>query len=266
LLNEKTRSKKLKEAKLKMQLYLIDIYSNILANVAKKADEIDEAAKKGDVKADFSPLVEEIYNSGDDVKKLEKIMLPIYQSVGDATYANTSNILTISVPFSMTDPGIAKQVNLLRKNGPLVTQTTKGKLSETIIAGIAKGKTHNEIAKDIWLRFVDENNDLADEFAKIYKPGVKPRDFDAVMSKGGKLQSRATLIARTEVAMANRLFATESIKTSKVVKSVTIINCESDCPICGPHQNVPVSFAEAESISNLHPNCSGTIVPAEIGV
>ena len=86
------------------------------------------------------------------------------------------------------------------------------------------------------------------------------------MTKGGKLQSRSTLIARTEVARANRLFAAESMRSAEVVKTVTIINCEPGCPICGPHQNVEVSFDQAIDISNLHPNCSGTIVPGRIEV
>lgn len=267
-LNAKTRAKKTKEAELKFNLYLMDAYGNILAQVAKHAYAIEELSKpegKGE-KNDPTKLIEEIYNAGDDLKKIEKISLPLYLGIGEATYSNTANVLTTAVAFNVADPGVAAMVDLLRKDGPLVTQTTKGKLTETLTAGIESGKTHNEIAKDIWLRFVDENNDLADEFAKIYRPGVKPKDFDAVMTRGGKLQSRATLIARTEVARANRLFAAESMKSSSVVKTVTIINCEPGCPICGPHQNVEVTFEEADSISNLHSNCSGSLVPGTISI
>jgi|WetSurMetagenome_2_1015567.scaffolds.fasta_scaffold02369_3 HK97 family phage portal protein len=256
-LNAKTRTKKSKEAAVKFNLHLIDAYGNILAEFSKT--EIGKGEKK-----DPAKIISEIYDEDEGLAKFEKISLPVYQSVGEATYSNTANVLTMGVAFNIADPGVAAKVMLLRKDGPLVTQTTRGKLTETIQAGIAEGKTHNEIAKDIWLRFVDDNNDLADEFSKIYRPGVKPKDFDAVMSKGGKLQSRASLIARTEVAKANRLFAAESMSQSQVVKTVTIINCEPNCPICGPHQNVEVTFEEAESISNLHPNCSGAIVPGTI--
>jgi len=267
-LNAKTRTKKIKEATLKFTLGLIDTYSNIMAQVAKSADAI-EALSKPEGKAekkDPSKLIEEIYDATADLAKIEKITMPLYHGIGEATYSNTENILTVAVAFNIADPGVAAKINLLREDGPLVTQTTKGKLTETLAAGIEAGKTHNEIAKDIWLRFVDEDNNLADEFAKIYRPGCKPKDFDAVMSKGGKLQSRASLIARTEVARANRLFASESMKSSSVVKTMTIINCEPGCPICDPHQNVEVSFDEADSISNLHPNCSGAIVPVTISI
>jgi HK97 family phage portal protein len=266
-LNAKTRIKKTKEANVKFTLHLIDIYGNILAAIAKHSAEIDSlsAPNKGEKKVPLK-LINEIYNDGEDLGKLEKITLPLFHGVGEATYSNTENILTVAMPFNPTDPGVAAKINLLRKDGPLVTQTTKAKLTDTITAGITAGKTHTEIAKDIWLRFVDVNNDLADEFAKIYRPGVKPKDFDAVMTRGGKLQNRAVLIARTEVARANRLFASESMAQSGVVKTVTIINCEPGCPICGPHQNVEVSFADADTIGNLHPNCSGAIVPGTISV
>jgi len=266
-LNAKTRIKKTKEASIKFNLHLIDIYGNILSEFSKRAKEIEALSKpaKG-MKADPIKLINEIYDDNNGLIKMEKISLPLYHGVGEATYSNTANVLTMAIAFNIADPGVAKKINLLRKDGPLVSQTTKGKLTETITAGIEAGKTHNEIAKDIWLRFVDENNDLADEFAKIYREGVAPKDFDAVMSRGGKLQSRASLIARTEVAKANRMFAAESMSKSEVVKSVTIINCEPGCPICAPHQNVEVTFAEMESISNLHPGCQGSIVPGTISV
>jgi hypothetical protein len=266
-LNAKTRAKKSKEAAVKLNLHLIDIYGEIIANVAKLHKEIEALSKpeKGE-KSNIGDLINDIYDEKENLSKMEKITNPLFQGVGEATFATTAAILTTAIAFVPTAPGIASKLNLLRKDGPLVTQVTKGKLTETIIAGIEVGKTHNEIAKDIWLRFVDENNDLADEFSKIYRVGVKPKDFDAVMARGGKLQSRATLIARTEVARANRLFAAESMSQSQVVKTVTIINCEPGCPICGPHQNVEVSFADADTIGNLHPNCSGTLVPGTIEV
>lgn len=266
-INSKTRRKKTKEQESKAKAFLMETYGRILANVAKNADAIESLSKpkKDDSKA-LNDIIQSVYDPKDDLIRYEKVTMPLYQAVGEATFGNTSSILTVAVPFAITDPGVASQVNLMRKDGPLVMQTTKGKLTETIQRGITDGKTHNEIAKDIWKRFVDEDNNLADEFSKIYRKGVKPKDFDAVMTKGGKLQSRSTLIARTEVARANRLFAAESMRSAEVVKTVTIINCEPGCPICGPHQNVEVSFDQAIDISNLHPNCSGTVVPGRIEV
>lgn len=266
-LNRKTREKKSKEQIPKMQGYFIETYGIILSNVAKVASEID-ALSKPQKKADdkgIEKIISSVYSKDDDIKRIEKITLPLYHGVGEATYSNTSNILTLDLAFVINEPKIAGHLNLLRKSGPLVTDTTKGKLTEVISSGIEAGKTHNEIAKDIWLRFVDEDNDLVDEFSKIYRPGVKPKDFDSVMSKGGKLQNRAVLVARAEVAHANKRFAVQSMKDSGIIKSVMLTDC-TPTELCAPHQNVPHALDDIDVISNTQPNCTGSIVPAEIEV
>lgn len=270
-LNTKTRTKKSRESLTDFKKFLVDEYSNVIASVARHASALDKIsqtkpkAEQEQIKSAIDKIITEIYSEEGAVSKLEKITLPLHKAVGEATFSNAANVLTVGVSFLTTDPGVAAKLNILRENGPLVANTTKNKIAETIQAGIADGKTHTEIAKDLWIRFVDDNNNTIEEFSKIYRPGVKPKDFDAVMTKGGKLVNRASLIARTEVAYANKMFSAEAMEKSGVVKSVTIIDCDP-CPVCAPHQNVPVSFEKADTINNLHPNCTGTIVPAEIGI
>jgi hypothetical protein len=54
------------------------------------------------------------------------------------------------------------------------------------------------------------------------------------------------------------------MKDSKVVQNVAITGCDPDEPICLPWQNVPVAFDKVDDIINLHPNCTGVIVPVGI--
>lgn len=250
-LNRKTQKKKTKEFIHKFENYLKEQYLAFMNAMKSHEAALEILTKPEKADKDVKRYIGKIYKQADETAKISAIGTTLYQSVGSATFSNTENILTVGVAFSMTDPGVAAKVNLLRETTVKVVTSTLNQIEEVIKRGIENGSTSAEVAKDMWRHFVDENKDLPDKFT-------------VSNVSGRRLNDRAVTIARNEVNRANRLFSVESMKQSGVVRSLQVIGGSDPCDLCTPYfgQNFP--FEMADELSNIHVNCECTLVPGEI--
>lgn len=252
-LNKKTRDKKSKEQTKKFLDYLANQYLSVFKAMKKHEKELEKLTNPEKAEEDVERYIGQIYKVTDEAAKIVEIAMPLFQSVGTSTYSNTENILTVNIPFSMADPGVAAKVNLLREKTVLVAEGTRNQIEEVVKRGVENNSTAAEVAKDMWRHFVDEDKKLPDEF---------------IISNvtGKRLNDRAVTIARNEVNRANRLFSTESMKSSGVVKSIQLVGFPDADGTCTPYFNQFYPFEMADELSSIHVNCRCTVVPGEISV
>ena len=254
-LNKKTRDKKSKEYIKKINDYLTLQYIAFMTAMKKHTTELERLTKPQEKEKaenkDVNRYINKIYDEAEEKEKINSLILPIFISVGAATFANTANILTQKIPFSVNDPGVAKHVNLLREKTVLVAASTRNQIEEVVRRGIENNFTSAEVAKDMWRHFVDEDLELPDKFTVSTVSGRRLRD-------------RAVTISRNEVARANRLFSVESMKQSGVIKSIRLVGVPDADSTCTPYFNQDFPFEMAEELSSIHVNCRCTIVPGEI--
>jgi HK97 family phage portal protein len=252
-LNKKTRDKKSKEFTKNYTEYITLQYAGFMDKMKQHEKELERLTKPEDKaeKDGVAKYIGKIYKVKDEAGKITEVSMPLYQSVGDATYANTANILTVKIPFAITDPGVAPLVVLLREKTVLVAEATRNQIEEVVRRGIENNSTAAEVAKDMWRHFVDENKAL-------------PDSFTVSTVSGRRLNDRAVTIARNEVARANRLFSAESMKASGVVKSIRLVGLPDADGTCTPYFNQDFPHEMAGELSNIHVNCRCTIVPGEI--
>lgn len=253
-LNKKTQTKKTKEFTKKFDEYLTRQYIIFFENMKKNETELEKLTNPNEkADADIKKYIKKIYNAEKEAEIISEVGTVLYQSVGSATFSNTENILTASVPFSIIDPGVAAKVNLLRVDTVKVATSTLNQIEEVIVRGIKNNSTAQEVAKDMWRHFVDENKDL-------------PDSFTVSNVSGKRLADRAVTIARQEVNRANRTFAVESMKKSGVVKSIQLVGVVDADEQCTPYFNQNFPYEMEGELSNIHINCRCTIVPGEISV
>lgn len=255
-INGKTRRKKTKEFVGKFSDYLTEQYIGFMTAMQKNEKLLEKITKpegKAEGDKEISIYLGKIYKAKEETGKIARVGTVLYQSVGSATFSNTENILTIDVPFSMKDPGVAAKVNLLRETTVKVADSTLNQIEAVVRRGVENNSTAAEVAKDMWRHFVDEEKELPDSFT-----------ISSVT--GRRMADRASTIARNEVNRANRLFGVESMKKSGVVKSIQLVGEADADEHCTPFFNQNFPYEMADELSNIHVNCRCTIVPGEISI
>lgn len=195
--------------------------------------------------------------------EIEVVMGKAHMAVGEAAYANVGQTLTTEITFGgLSNPEVAKKIELLRKTGPLVNKVTREKLQAVLGDSLSNGLSVPDTAKAIMERFAAYDDDMAKGFKKIFKPGFPThgKEWDTVIKKvlhTDKLMNRALIIARNEAAIAYTEFSKSALIDSGVVKSAQIVGCTQS----GAANSNTGCITDIGSLKLKHIQCSGVVTP-----
>jgi len=257
--------KKAKETAKDFGSYLGGCYVGILQKLQGQNAAWEAEAKKNRGKA-TDDWESRLFDIAKRNAELMPVMDGAHATVGAAAFGNVGAVLTADIPFgSIGRPEVAQKINLLRKTGPLVNDTTKEKLTAVLKSSMEAGHGVADTAQAIMRRFGDDAYKMTPEFAKIFKPGFPThgKAWDDLMKevlKTDKLMNRALVIARNEAAVAYTEFSKQALVESGVVKGAQIIGCSQEGE-ANSNTGCVMGDTAIGGLELKHIMCSGVVIP-----
>lgn len=183
---------------------------------------------------------------------IRAILVRAYGAVGEEVYRILASQTGVDMAFDFTGRGSAKVLDFIGSQVVGIVETTRKELADAVDEARKRGYTVKQLRDGVAAG--DFTGDRADETFT----GLRDLMQSWADVPGG--ESRAGLIARTELGYANNLTSNAAYRDSGIVEQVQVFDGDGD-EGCAAADGQIWSLDEADANPLEHPNCQRAFAP-----